>query len=85
VTILTLEQFTWPNSPAGIIFEFHDVALVVLFDLHGRSPTAMQRSALVFRRCSGTRNGVEGIPVNDHGSSRPEMVFEMAGVGTNPA
>ena len=23
----------------------------------------------VFRRCSGTRNSVEGIPVNDHGSS----------------
>src|SRR6266480_151818 len=55
------------------------VALVVLFDLHGRSPpTAMQRLALVFRRCSGTRNSVEGIPVNNHGSFAPEMVFEMA-------
>jgi hypothetical protein len=85
VTILTLEQYHLTKLPSGTIFEFHDVALVVLFDLHGRSPTAMQRLALVFRRCSGTRNGVEGIPVNDHGSSRPEMVFEMAGVGTNPA
>ena len=26
----------------------------------------MQRLALMFRRCSGTRNSVEGIPVNDH-------------------
>jgi len=38
VTILTLEHITWPNSSAGTIFEFHDIALVVLFDLHGRSP-----------------------------------------------
>ena len=30
-------------------------------------------------------SGVEGIPVNDHGSSCAEMVFEMAGVGTDPA
>src|SRR6476646_10166392 len=37
-------------SPGQIrqLFEFHDVALVVLFDLHGRSPHC-QCLALVFR------------------------------------
>ena len=33
------------------------------------SSLQLERLALVFRRCSGTRNSVEGIPVNDHGSS----------------
>jgi hypothetical protein len=40
---------TWPNSPAGTIFEFHDVALVVLFDCMAVLPMPMQRLALVFR------------------------------------
>ena len=78
------EQFTWPNSPAGTIFEFHDVALVVLFDLHGRSP---HRNAAfgVSVPLLGNPERREGIPVNDHDSSCAEMVFEVAGVGTNPA
>jgi hypothetical protein len=36
----------------------------------------MQRLALVFRRCSGTRNSVEGIPVNDHGSLRQKWFLK---------
>jgi hypothetical protein len=40
----------------------------------------MQRLASVLRRCLGTWNSVEDIPVNDHDSPYAEMGFEMAGV-----
>jgi hypothetical protein len=74
MTILTLEQYHLAKFASWNHLRVSRYSSCRAFRFAW--PFSIQRLALVFRRCSGTRNGVEGIPVNDHGSLRQKWFLK---------
>ena len=79
MTSLTLEQYHLAKFASWNIFQFHDVAFLVFFDLHDRFSHCNAASGIGAPALFGNPEQRGGYPSHDHDSPCAEMGFEMAG------